>query len=122
MKIRDKVILLGGVDKIKALIKEGKNPKETSELMGYKSYNGFKQALRRIYGTNFSAIYKEVIGKEYKRNQQQIPISTLKKYVDCGLSVNSISDLLGFGKKNITEAFKREYSLTIREYKTKYGI
>tara|TARA_R100000544_G_C2211781_1_gene52390 strand:+ start:287 stop:655 length:369 start_codon:yes stop_codon:yes gene_type:complete len=122
MGIIHKVKRFGGIEQIQEYIKLNKSPKEIASAMGYKNYSGFKQALKKLYGTTFTDVYRETTGKEYERVQQKVPVSVVKRYVDCGLSVNSIADLLGFNPKNITNAFKREYSLTIRKYKSKHGI
>ena len=124
MKIKDKIRLLGGLDAVVQHIKKGRSAKETADLMGYETYAGFKQALKRVYNTNFSAIYKETLGFKLIRSSQkpQIPHHVVKRYVDCGMRVGDIAKLLGFSAVNITKTFKREYSLTIREYKTRNGI
>jgi len=120
--IRDNIIKMGGLDKIRQHIREGKGAIEISALMNYKSYGGFKQALSRIYGTNFSSIYQETLGKPLLKARPLYPAHLIKKYVDCGIRVKQIAEMLGVNYDTVSRTFKGGYSQTIREYKAKNGI
>ena len=120
--IRDNIIKMGGMNKMVEYIKEGKSAKEVAALMGYKTYRGFQQALARIYGTRFSDIYQETLGKPLLKARPLYPAHLIKKYVDCGIRVNRIAEMLGVNYDTVSRTFKGGYSQTIREYKAKHGI
>ena len=120
--IRDNIIKMGGLNKIREHIKEGKGAKDVAALMGYKTYGGFKQALSRCFGTNFSNVYQETLGKPLLRAKPLYPAHLIKKYVDCGVGVVQIAQILGVNYDTVSRTFKKEYSKTIREYKVKHGI
>ncbi len=114
--MRSRLILNGGIDKVRNLIKEGKRCKEISSIMGYSGYDSFKEALQ-THDTNFTTIYKETMGKEYVRRMPLMPAHVIKKYVDCGVSVASIQELFGVSYDAVSRSFKKEYCKTIRQYK-----